>query len=380
MSRHAVESPREDQVEAAIDLRCKSFGFAVVRLRGIRRTPVTVPSVSTNRKPRVTIDHVARAVGVSRQTVSRAINDKAEIDPATRQRILDVARAMGYRPSRFARGLVRQQLTTVGLVIADVLNPFFPEVVAGLLEAAEQRGWQVVVYSTNSDHRKELEVVDMLIDQVDVGVAFLLHQDAIAKAASASLPFVLLDKGDRELPVPGVRIDFESGVRQGLSYLIDRGHRRIAMIDDVAYVDAQGLDLRRELYLKVTSERGLPVGAGWIEPAHNSVEGGAAAMQRLLTAHPDVTAVFAYNDLLAIGAQRRAVQLGLRVPEDCEFLGFDGLSLGELVDPPLNTLHIDKRRLGELAIEQAALLLGGPEERVVQDVVIRPELLVRRPA
>ncbi|TMR97734.1 LacI family DNA-binding transcriptional regulator [Nonomuraea basaltis] len=333
--------------------------------------------MSTNRRPRVTIDDVARATGVSRQTVSRAINNKTEIDPETRQRILDVARAMGYRPSRFARGLVRQHLTTVGLVIADVLNPFFPEVAAGLLEAAEHRGWQVVVYSTGSDHRKELEVVDMLFDQVDVGVAFLLHQDAIVKAAAANLPFVLLDKGDRAPSVPGVRIDFESGVRQGLEYLIDRGHRRIAMIDDLTYVTAQAPDTRRDLYLKIMTERGLPVDAGWIQPAHNSVEGGGTAMEQLLAAHPDVTAVFAYNDMIAIGAQRRAVQLGLRVPGDCAFLGFDGLSIGELVDPPLTTLHLDKRRLGEIAIEQAALLLAGPGEAAVLDAVIRPELLVR---
>ncbi|GAA3644883.1 LacI family DNA-binding transcriptional regulator [Nonomuraea antimicrobica] len=338
---------------------------------------VTVPSVSTNSKPRVTIDHVARAVGVSRQTVSRAINNKSEIDPGTRQRILDAARAMGYRPSRFARGLVRQHLITVGLVIADVLNPFFPEVTAGVLEAAEHRGWQVVVYTTNSDHRKELEVVDLLIEQVDVGVAFLLHQDAIVKAAGAGLPFILLDKGDRAPEVPGVRIDFESGVRQGLEHLLDRGHRRIAMIDDVTYLSVVGPDPRREVYLKVMAERGLPVDAGWIQPAHNSVEGGAEAMGRLLAARPDVTAVFAYNDVIAIGAQRRAAELGLRIPRDCAFLGFDGLTVGELVEPPLTTLHIDKRRLGEIAVEQAALLLGGPEERVAEDAVIRPELVVR---
>ncbi|WP_377267327.1 LacI family DNA-binding transcriptional regulator [Peterkaempfera sp. SMS 1(5)a] len=105
---------------------------------------------TTNRPRRVTIDDVARSTGVSRQTVSRAINDKPEIDPATRQRILSVAQEMGYRPSRFARGMVRQSTTTLGLVIADVLNPFFPEVVAGVLEAADARGWQVVIYTTAS--------------------------------------------------------------------------------------------------------------------------------------------------------------------------------------------------------------------------------------
>jgi LacI family transcriptional regulator len=338
------------------------------------------PNVPTNRKPRVTIDQVAQATGVSRQTVSRAINNKTEIDPETRQRILDAAQAMGYRPSRFARGLVRQDLITIGLVIADVLNPFFPEVTAGVLEAAERRGWQVVVYNTGSERRKELEVVDMLFDQVDAGIAFLLHHDAIAKATAGNLPFVLLDKGGRAPAVPGVRIDFEGGARRGLEYLIDRGHRRIAMLDDEAYLSAEAPNTRRELYLKVMGERGIPVDINWIQPAHNSIDGGAAAMERLLSAHKDVTAVFAYNDLIAIGAQLRARALGLRVPEDCAFLGFDGLSIGELVEPPLTTLHIDKRRLGEIAVEQAALLLGGMSENEIPEAVIEPQLIVRASA
>ncbi|RCG29894.1 LacI family transcriptional regulator [Sphaerisporangium album] len=331
----------------------------------------------TNRKPRITIDHVARATGVSRQTVSRAINNKSEIDPDTRQRILEAARTMGYRPSRFARGLVRQDLITIGLVIADVLNPFFPEVTAGVLEAAERRGWQVVVYNTGSEYRKELEVVDMLTDQVDAGVAFLLHHDAIVKAATSNMPFVLLDKGGRAPAVAGVRIDFEGGTRQGLEYLVSKGHRRIAMLDDESSRVAQAPNTRRELYLKVMGEHGLPVNSDWIQPAHNSIDGGAAALERLLAVHRDVTAVFAYNDVIAIGAQLRARHLGLRVPEDLAFLGFDGLSIGELVEPPLTTLHIDKRRLGELAVEQAALLLNGAEADEVPEAVIEPQLAIR---
>ncbi|ETK32282.1 LacI family DNA-binding transcriptional regulator [Microbispora sp. ATCC PTA-5024] len=332
---------------------------------------------TTRKTRRITIDDVARATGVSRQTVSRAINNKTEIDPETRQRILEAARLMGYRPSRFARGLVRQDVTTLGLVIADVLNPFFPEVTAGVLKAAERREWQVVVYNTGSERRKELAVVDMIAEQVDVCVAFLLHAEAINRAVDMSMPIVLLDKDGMNPSVPGVRIDFDAGVREGLGHLIDRGHRRIAMLDDEARISAAAPNPRREVYLELASRHGLPVGESWIEPAANSVAGGAAAMERLLEAHPDVTAVFAYNDLIAIGAQRTAVRRGLRVPDDCAFLGCDGLSLSELVEPPLTTLRIDKPRLGELAVEQAAQLVAGAEPREVPDAVVRPELLLR---
>ncbi|WP_205315775.1 LacI family DNA-binding transcriptional regulator [Nonomuraea lactucae] len=331
---------------------------------------------TTNRPRRVTIDDVARAARVSRQTVSRAINDKSEIDPETRRRVLQVAQEMGYRPSRFARGMVRQDVTTLGLIIADVLNPFFPEVVDGVLEAADGRGWQVVVYATGSERAKELAVAEAVPKHVDACVGFILHEEAIRTIASSGIPFAVLDRRGRDLAVAGVDIDFRDGIRQGLDHLTERGHRRIAMIDDRAHALSGAPHARRAAYLAYARDHGLPVGERWIQPADNSTEGGAAAMDALLAEHPDVTAVFAYNDLIAIGAMRQAMKRGREVPGDCAFLGFDGLALGELVDPMLTTLYIDKRRFGKLAVEQVATLMTEPGE--VMDAVIRPELVVRR--
>ncbi|WP_431896044.1 LacI family DNA-binding transcriptional regulator [Nonomuraea sp. bgisy101] len=331
----------------------------------------------TKKSRRVTIDDVARSAGVSRQTVSRAINDKGEIDPETRRRVLQVAQEMGYRPSRFARGMVRQDVTTLGLIIADVLNPFFPEVVSGVLEAADERGWQVVVYATGSELDKELAVAESVPNHVDACVGFLLHTGAIDKIAASGIPFVLLDRGGRAPAVPGVDIDFASGIRQGLDHLMEQGHRRIAMIDDHAHARPGTHNARRELYLAFAAEHGLPVDETWIQPAVNSVDGGAAAMDELLAAHPDVTAVFAYNDHIAIGAMRRAMRLGLAVPGNCAFLGFDGLAIGELVDPPLTTIHIDKRRLGHLAVDQVAAVMTAPQGSGVEAMTIDPRLVVR---
>lgn len=337
---------------------------------------VRVSTVPTTRKPRrVTIDDVARSAGVSRQTVSRAINDKSEIDPETRRRILQIAQEMGYRPSRFARGMVRQGVTTVGLVIADVLNPFFPEVVAGVLEAADERGWQVVVYATQSELGKELAAAENVLNQVDACVGFLLHEAAVQKIAASGLPFVLLDRRGRFPEMSGVDLDFPGGVRQGVDHLIGRGHTRIAMIDDREHVLSGLPNARREGYLQCARQHALPVDEGWVQLADNSIDGGAQAMDALLAAHPDLTAVVAYNDFMAIGAMRRAIARGMAVPGDCAFVGFDGLALGELVDPALTTVHIDKRRLGKLAVEQVTTLIANPNERV--ETIIHPELVIR---
>lgn len=140
---------------------------------------------------------MARSAGVSRQTVSRAINDKPEIDPDTRARILEVAHTLGYRPNRHARGMAGPATTTLGLVVADVLNPFFPEVVAGVMEAADERDWQVAVYSTGSALEREQRVAATVADHVDACVGYFFAESAIERVRGTGIPLVLLDHDTR---------------------------------------------------------------------------------------------------------------------------------------------------------------------------------------
>ncbi|MFI7006467.1 LacI family DNA-binding transcriptional regulator [Streptomyces sp. NPDC050145] len=324
----------------------------------------------------ITIDDVARSAGVSRQTVSRAINDKPEIDPATRERVLQVAQALGYRPNRHARGMAGPGLTTLGLVVADVLNPFFPEVAAGVLDAADERGWQIAVYSTGSALEREQTVAATIADHVDACIAYFDDDTAVQRVRDSGIPLVLLDHNTRLPGVGGVRIDFEAGMRQALEHLTGAGHRRVVMLDDQGRDDAAAPRTRHHLFRSLVTEYGLDPAETWVVPVANSAEGGALGMDRILTEHPDATAVLGYNDLITVGAQRRALRRGLAVPDDCAFVGCDGLMLGELVDPPLTTLHVDKRQVGRAAVEQVAALLQGGDPP--PETVITPSLVVRR--
>ncbi|MEU3617796.1 LacI family DNA-binding transcriptional regulator [Streptomyces sp. NPDC006872] len=327
---------------------------------------------------RATIHDVAQLAGVSRQTVSRAVNDKGEIDPATKERVLEAARLLNYRPSRFARGLVRKGAVTAGLVIPDLMNPFFPEVAAGVLEAAEQRGWQVVVWDSRIDYAREREALDVLSHQADAVVGYFKNEDEVLARHLGGVPLVLLERGPQQTRFAAVGIDAAAGLEQGIAHLVRAGHRRIGMVDgDRLTVPGA----RREAFLAEVGRHGLSVDDSWIvlSPEH-SVAGGEAGMERLLDARPEITAVFGFNDLIAVGAMRAARRRGRRIPDDLAVMGFDGLSLGELVEPALTTLHLDKRRLGRLAVEQVARLRAGQEPLSGADAWVIPELVVRASA
>ncbi|GAA1715804.1 LacI family DNA-binding transcriptional regulator [Kribbella yunnanensis] len=322
---------------------------------------------------RTTLRDVAKAAGVSHQTVSRAINGKGEIDPETQRRVLDVARQLRYRPSRFARGLVRPDVVSVGVIVPDVVNPFFPEFIDGVIQAAGRQDWQVVVASTQYDQARELTLLRSLSQQVDVIVGYLTHPDEELAASVGGVPLVVVDRGLDSPTYASVEIDALTGIREAMDHLTDRGHRKIGMIDCVP--PCGDPYARRRMFQTLTAEHELTVDDSWIVTVEQSVAGGNTGFRELWQAHPDTTAVLAFNDLVAIGAHQAARDLGVRVPEDCALVGFDGLTVGELIEPPLTTVHLDKRRLGELAVQQVDRLLSG---ELPPPVVLTPQLVVRR--
>ena len=324
---------------------------------------------------RVTIDDVAEAAGVSRQTVSRALNDKGEIGVATKQRVLDAAQALGYRPSRFARGLVRQDTFSVGLVIPDLLNPFFTEVAAAALDAARTLGWHVVVYDTGDSSEEERGTLEVIASQVDAVVGYLtLPEDEIVRL-TRGLPVVLIDRKHHTERFSSILIDGEAGVHAAIRHLTDAGHRRIGMLD---HAERSEPSVRHDWFDGAMTACGLDASA--VARADQSVEGGERGLHELLARHPDLTAVFMFNDIIAIGGLRAARRLGRQVPGDLAVIGFDGLRLGTLVEPPLTTVALETRGLGALAVEEAARLLTGSGPLGTDQLSVGAELRLRESA
>jgi LacI family transcriptional regulator len=300
---------------------------------------------------RLTIRDVARAAGVSYQTVSRALNDAPGIDAATRRRVLAVADGLGYRPSRLARSLVTRRTETIGLAVTAITNPFYAHVTQAVLEAAETAGLRVMVAPTRWSEADEETALETLVDHgVDGIVGFLDHvAEERLEQVARRLPLVLVNRWTPPPAIPTLNVDLAGGARQALEHLLGLGHERIGMLDGTpAWNDG---DRRHTTYLALARERGLPVDAGWIEREPDSAAGGRRATEALLARQPTLTALFAFNDLMAAGALDALRRAGRRVPDDCAVVGFDGTPLAELTSPPLSTVAIRYEELGQRALD-----------------------------
>ena len=346
-------------------------------------------------RKRTTIEDVARAAGVSRQTVSRAINDLGEISPRTRARVLRIAEEMGYRPSSIARGLATRRTRTLGLVIPDVANPFFSDVARGAEHEGYGGGYNVFLCNTDEDPERELAVLRSLEEKRVDGVVLCssrLDDDELRRVVARQSAVVLvnrrLEPARAENGVGIVMLDDVAGGRMATQHLVDGGHRAVGFL--AGPPASRSGRSRAEGYRAACAAADLSYSPAWTVPCPAGVDGGHQAARELLTARPELTALFCYNDLVAVGALRACADLGRQVPDDLALVGFDDIMLAALVTPPLTTCHVLRYELGVQAMRSLLNQIGGCPDRANQgpeaeqnpcaEIVLRPELVVRASA
>ncbi|MHA7987580.1 LacI family DNA-binding transcriptional regulator [Rathayibacter sp. CAU 1779] len=305
----------------------------------------TAPAMGSARP--ATINDVAAAAGVSRQTVTRALNDLPDVSPATKQRVQDAAAALHYRPNRAAQRLVRGRDVTVGFIVGDLRNPYYPELAAELTRRAAERDWGVVVSDIGGQGGAER--IESVLSRVDAVIGHL--GPAGRGLVSPRIPRVFLTD-DPVDGVASVRFDYEDAVRDAVEHLIARGRRHIAMIDG-----GTRPSLRARLLQAALERHGLP--SATMIPAPDTHRGGVAAVARLLEAAPGVDAVLCFNDVIAVGALKGFARAGIRIPDDVAVIGIDGLDIGTLVTPELTTLAIDMGTVARDALDLADALFRG---------------------
>jgi LacI family transcriptional regulator len=329
---------------------------------------------------RTTMSDVAREAGVSLMTVSRVLNEKGEVSAETRQRVLAVMARLDYRPSGVARSLATQRTSTIGLVVPDNANPFFSEVARGVEHAAYAHGYNVFLCNTDEDLDRERAVLHSLEEKRVDGLVLCssrLEDDELRSMIARHPAMVLVNRRLEGEGVSAVLVDDELGGRLATEHLLRTGRRRIGFL--TGPTASRSGRQRVNGYLAAFAAAGVPYGSAWVRPCAPTVEGGRQASRELLAAHPGLTALLCYNDLVAVGALQACAELHCAVPGQLAIVGFDDIPLAALVTPPLTTCRAPRYELG---CEAMRLLLDHISASAPQhnEVMLQPELVVRASA
>jgi DNA-binding LacI/PurR family transcriptional regulator len=324
---------------------------------------------------------VAKCANVSTATVSRTINGSSKVSPETAERVRRAIEALNFYPNTNARALGSGRSSLYGLIISDITNPFFPELVKSFDDIALMHGLEVLIANTNYDpERMKICVTRMLQRKVD-GVAIMTSEmdDRLVEVFShRHIPLVFLDTGT---PAPGVscvRIDYSAGIDAAMHHLIELGHKRIAFISGpMRLVSAR---MRYEAFMESRARDRLDADPKLIQEGNHRVDGGHEAMRRILSSRKRPTAVMASNDLTAIGAMGAIAEAGLRVPEDISVVGYDDIQLSAFTMPPLTTVSLPRAEIANAAFRALmnAQHLGAKKPVQGEEHTIRPTLVRRK--
>jgi LacI family transcriptional regulator len=340
-------------------------------------------SPSVTRRKRPTQADVARLAAVSQPVVSHVLNPGAlvPVAPETRRRVREAIEQLGYVPDRAARSLRTRKTFTIAGIIPDITNAFYPTFVRGIQDRAEDHGYDLVIYNTDGDSEKETRFVELAQGRVDGIVAVFFHRTAneLRPLLDRQIAVVRLEAKPQKggpLPLDSLFVDNVTAARDAVAYLLGRGHRRIAMI-----VGRGGPRQPRVLgYQRALLEHGVAVERCLLRETEFVEGGGYEAMRELLLLSPRPTAVFAANDLLAMGALVALQETGLQVPDDVAVVGFDDIPAARLVHPPLTTVAQFPQQLGQRAAELLFERLSGTAPQGGRCEESPYELVVRKSA
>ena len=296
----------------------------------------------------------------------------------TRERVLEAAARMNYRPNRFARGLVTGRSNIMGLIVSDVRNPYFAEVARGAEDAAYAAGCDIVLCNSDLDSRRQMHYIDSLTERRVEGIIMnsvtALTREQQARIENSGIPIVLLNRPKGKTPFSTVCADNEQGGRLAASYLVQLGHRRLAHLTGPRHHD--NLSQRAKGFLQTVREHPGTVAPTVVHGVH-TVQGGHAMACKLFQEMNGITAVFAANDAVAFGVIKAAIHLRVRIPRDVSLIGFDNVDFASIVHPPLTTIHQSKYDIGASAVD-ILLRLVSAKDRSPEHRLVGVELVARQ--
>jgi LacI family transcriptional regulator len=300
----------------------------------------------------VTIKDVARESGVNVSTVSRALNGEYGVHADTREMVAAVARRLGYRPNRVARGLVTGRSHTLALVVSDIRNHFFSEVARGAEDAAYRAGHDLILCNSDLDPEKQMRYVQSLLEKRVDGILMnsvsVLSRKQQEQLASTGVGIVLLNRAAPRSVFSSVCANNRGGGRLAAEYLLRLGHRQIAHVTGPKHHG--NMTDRAKGFIRALAAAPRPI-APLVLNGKNNFTGGYEMGREILANHPRITAIFTANDIMAFGVIRAITEAGRRIPADISVIGFDDVELSSIVNPPLTTVQQPKYEIGEAAVE-----------------------------
>ncbi|HCI29045.1 MAG TPA: LacI family DNA-binding transcriptional regulator [Fervidobacterium sp.] len=329
----------------------------------------------------VTIRDVAATAGVSINTVSRALNDKPDINEETKKRVLRVAKELGYVRDATALSLRYGLTRVVGVIFEDSSNPFFSEVFKGIEMKARENGFSVILMNTEKDYNVEEEAIRTMISRRVDGIIITPTQEMsqdIEFLANISIPSVILGVHFDKLKLPEVHTDDVTGGFLATDYLIKKGRKRILLLNGLSYKSVARM--RFEGYKKALKNNGIEFTDELVYEISEGVESAYSKTKELLLSGLDFDGMFCFNDIFAIGAIQALKEYGERIPQDISVVGYDDISYAKYISPALTTIAIDKILEGQTAFE---LLLESIEAKAkvpAREIVLDVKLTERRSA
>jgi len=288
------------------------------------------------------IREIARRAKVSTATVSRTINRVPTVDPLLAKRVWRVVNELGYYPNRQARALVSGRSRIFGLIVSEITNPFFPEIVQSFEDLAVQHNYELLLTSTVHDPKRMEMSVRRMIERS-------MEDSLIGDLRFRKVPLVFVDVGPRMPGVSNIRVQYQEGIREAVQHLAALRHTRIAFVSGPLAL--RSAVARKAAFEQSMQEIGLKVARELIIEGDHTMKGGMRALLELLSVRERPTAVLCSNDMTAIGVMREAFDYGIRVPEDLSLVGFDDIRMAQFMIPPLTTVQMSQTELANLAFQ-----------------------------
>lgn len=323
---------------------------------------------------------VAKKCGVSVATISRVINHPECVLPETRDKIIAIMEELNYIPNEQARSLTLNCTNTIALLIPNILNPLYPQIAKGVEDICHQKSYSLLLCNTEQNIEKERAYIDMLIKRKVDGLVLsstLLNKEDIEKIKLYNIPLVMIGENKDNVSTNMVYTDYELGVYQAITHFIDIGYKKIA------FIGSSGNELesaqKQRGYEKALKEFSLPINKDYMIMGDNEVEGGYFSAKKLLQLNPPPEAIFACNDLMAIGAIDAIKNEGLSIPLDIAIIGFDDIKMASLVEPKLTTVSQPVYKMGLIAARLLFDIIGNKdEEGYLQKIFLEPKLKIRK--